>query len=483
MLFLAIRISFCFAVSKSVLYDELMKDGDAKTIIKEFKKNPDMNRIRIGDDKDSLIMRAIKYDRPEEIIRLLLKADVKLSSKNKYGQTALMYACEYSSDRGVLELILKKSGSKSAVRKKILKADKRGLSALDRARKNPDSSVSDLITSYLTEDDLNKASAPTVILSEDGVQSVTHSEEPESLSNAAEPAELPAEEVAAEEENVPAPDVKPEEPEVTETAAVTEQNGTEESGAEIPENIPPAEENSVDKYKKTYLYDYMLPETLPAAEDSSAEPEKLAEIKNPDKRDKNGRTALMKAVKSGNDWEIRSLLKSGADVNISDSDGWTALMYAVRYQNSLDTVNILLKNGANIQSVNKYGYSALQLAASYSSNPDVLKKLLSLYPSGTNEIFRAFVLSLSSSPENLVAQFVKIEAFIDFGVPLNRFYEGKTPLMYAAEFSSSTKIIKLLLDNGAVPAIRSAEGKTAFEYAKLNTQLEHDETYWSLNSR
>ncbi len=483
MLFLAIRISFCFAVSKSVLYDELMKDGDVKTIIKEFKKNPDMNRIRIGDDKDSLIMRAIKYDRPEEIIRLLLKADVKLSSKNKYGQTALMYACEYSSDRGVLELILKKSGSKSALRKKILKADKRGLSALDRARKNPDSSVSDLITSYLTEDDLNKASAPTVILSEDGVQSVTHSEEPESVSNAAEPAELPAEEVAAEEKNVPAPDVKPEEPEVTETAAVTEQTDTEKSGAEIPENIPPAEENSVDKYKKTYLYDYMLPETLPAAEDSSAEPEKLAEIKNPDKRDKNGRTALMKAVKSGNDWEIRSLLKSGADVNISDSDGWTALMYAVRYQNSLDTVNILLKNGADIQSVNKYGYSALQLAASYSSNPDVLKKLLSLYPSGTNEIFRAFVLSLSSSPENLVAQFAKIEAFIDFGVPLNRFYEGKTPLMYAAEFSSSTKIIKLLLDNGAVPAIRSAEGKTAFEYAKLNTQLEHDETYWSLNSR
>ena len=483
MLFLAIRISFCFAVSKSVLYDELMKDGDAKTIIKEFKKNPDMNRIRIDDDKDSLIMRAIKYDRPEEIIRLLLKADVKLSSKNKYGQTALMYACEYSSDRGVLELILKKSGSKSAVRKKILKADKRGLSALDRARKNPDSSVSDLITSYLTEDDLNKASAPTVILSEDGVQSVTHSEEPESVSNAAEPAELPAEEVAAEEENVPAPDVKPEEPEVTETAALTEQNGTEESDAEIPENIPPAEENPVDKYKKTYLYDYMLPENLPAAEDSSAEPEKLAEIKNPDKRDKNGRTALMKAVKSGNDWEIRSLLKSGADVNISDSDGWTALMYAVRYQNSLDTVNILLKNGADIQNVNKYGYSALQLAASYSSNPDVLKKLLSLYPSGTNEIFRAFVLSLSSSPENLVAQFAKIEAFIDFGVPLNRFYEGKTPLMYAAEFSSSTKILKLLLDNGAVPAIRSAEGKTAFEYAKLNTQLEHDETYWSLNSR
>ena len=71
MLFVAIRISLCFAVSKSVLYDGLMKDGDAKSIIKEFKKNPDMSRMRIGKDKDSLVMRAIKYDRPEEIIRLL----------------------------------------------------------------------------------------------------------------------------------------------------------------------------------------------------------------------------------------------------------------------------------------------------------------------------------------------------------------------------------------------------------------------------
>ena len=156
MLFVAIRISLCFAVSKSVLYDGLMKDGDAKSIIKEFKKNPDMSRMRIGKDKDSLAMRAIKYDRPEEIIRLLLKADVKLSMKNKYGQTALMYACEYSSDKNVLSLIIKKSGSKSAIRKKILQKDKKGTSALDRARKNPDSYVLETITSYLTEDDLNK---------------------------------------------------------------------------------------------------------------------------------------------------------------------------------------------------------------------------------------------------------------------------------------------------------------------------------------
>ena len=484
MLFVAIRISLCFAVSKSVLYDGLMKDGDAKSIIKEFKKNPDMSRMRIGKDKDSLVMRAIKYDRPEEIIRLLLKADVKLSMKNKYGQTALMYACEYSSDKNVLSLIIKKSGSKSAIRKKILQKDKKGTSALDRARKNPDSYVLETITSYLTEDDLNKASASAVVLTEDDVPAAVDSVEPENVS-APEPVTVaPSVEVNTDEEK-PAPDVKPDEPDIPDETAVAEviAPAEEKGGAETGENIPPAEENPVDKYKKTYLYDYLPPDVLPDVEDSSADFEKLAEIKNPDAKDKNGRTALMKAVQSGNGWEIRSLIKSGADVNISDKDGWTALMYAVRYQNNLDTVNILLKNGANIRTANKYGYTALQLASSYGSNPDVLKKLLSVYPSGTNEIFRAFILSLSSSPENLIAQFAKVEAFIDFGVPLNRFYEGKTPLMYAAEFGSSTKIIKLLLDNGAVPAIRSAEGKTAFEYAQFNTQLDHDEIYWSLNAR
>ena len=75
-----------------------------------------------------------------------------------------------------------------------------------------------------------------------------------------------------------------------------------------------------------------------------------------------------------------------------------------------------------------------------------------------------------------------MEIFIDRGVPLNRFHEGKTPLMYAAEFSTSTEIIKILLDNGAIPSIRNPIGKTAFDFAETNTLISHDETYWSLNT-
>ena len=55
--------------------------------------------------------------------------------------------------------------------------------------------------------------------------------------------------------------------------------------------------------------------------------------------------------------------------------------------------------------------------------------------------------------------------------------------MYAAEFGSSTCIIKVLLDNGAETAIRNADGKSAFDYAAHNPRLEHDDIYWSLNAR
>ena len=189
----------------------------------------------------------------------------------------------------------------------------------------------------------------------------------------------------------------------------------------------------------------------------------------------------MKAVKDGNDWEVRSLIKSGADVNMADLEGWTAFMYAIRYQNSLEVVNILLDNGADPAIPNKYGTTSLQLAATYTSNPEILRVVLEKYPAGSNEIFKSFILAITANTGSTATQAAKINVFIEKNVPLNRFYEGKTPLMLAAEYSSSTQILKILIDNGALPSIRDASGKTAFYYASMNTSLEHDDIYWSLN--
>lgn len=235
--------------------------------------------------------------------------------------------------------------------------------------------------------------------------------------------------------------------------------------------------------ERTFLFDYE-PDSFSAAPERTQENKvQLAEIKNPNSRDFNGRTLLMKAVKDGNDWEIRSLLKSGADVNLSDNEGWTSLMYAIRYQNNFEITKLLLENGADINARNRYGSSPLLLASAYSGNPEILGLLLENFSGNQNDVFKAFVFSITAGGSSSSAQIAKLKVFVDRGISINRFYEGKTPLMYAAEYAPSTEIIKFLLDNGALPSVRDSSGKRAFDYAKANSRLERDDVYWSLNTK
>ncbi|MCR5188599.1 MAG: ankyrin repeat domain-containing protein [Treponema sp.] len=248
--------------------------------------------------------------------------------------------------------------------------------------------------------------------------------------------------------------------------------------AELEKALALASKNT-SSYEKEYLSDYMIPE-----EDEFDEMDVEDElITDPDIADLAGRTLLMKAAKAGNDWQIRTLLNSGAKVNLKDKDGWTALMYAVRYQESLNTVNLLLDAGADIKVLNKFNSSALSLAACYNNNPEILKKLLKAYTPSDKEVLRSFILLLTENHSTEYTQISKINTFIEANVPINNFYNGKTPLMYSCEFGNSTKVIKLLLDNNAVTGLRSTEGKTAYEYASENNKLTHDSTYWELNKK
>ena len=240
------------------------------------------------------------------------------------------------------------------------------------------------------------------------------------------------------------------------------------------------EEQKAKEAKKTreYLSDYMVQDQLEIEENIEIE---YSEIKNPDEADVFGRTQLMKAAKSGNEWQIKRLLEAGADTNLKDNDGWTALMYAVRYNEGLECVELLLDAGADIKVINNYGLSALALTASYNNNPKILSLLLNKYSPSDKEVLRALVLLLSEqniSEDSLIS---KLDILLDTALPLNILYEGKTPLMYAAAYGNSTKAIKKLLDYDASVTIRSTEGKTAFDYASVNQNLNHDDSYWALN--
>ena len=240
------------------------------------------------------------------------------------------------------------------------------------------------------------------------------------------------------------------------------------------------EEEKAKETKKTkeYLSDYMLQDQLEIEE--SPEPQ-ASTIPNPDEADVFGRTQLMKAAKSGNEWQLKRLLEAGADTNLKDNDGWTALMYAVRYNEGLECVELLLDAGADIKAENNYGLSALALTASYNNNPKILSLLLNKYSPSDKEVLRALVLLLSEQNISEDSLLSKLDILLETTLPLNILYEGKTPLMYAAAYGNSTKVIQKLLDYDASVTLRSTEGKTAFDYASTNTNLKHDDSYWALN--
>lgn len=499
------------AESKSQKYESLMKDGSKSEIKKAFYKDYFMNKALIGKSKDTLVMTAIKYDRDASIITLLVNAGVNIRKKNNLNQNALMYTCCYSSNEKTIKYVFKKYGSGKKLKKNLLKKDNDGLCAVDYAEKNSCQIPKQLIEECLSNDiQKNNIQDPQI----DSTQE-KKSEQTNNNDNLTENSDTEKQTPLSETKNpiVESPLTKiPDEPEKTVSASSApvisaipatpipiEEKKVAESEPEKLENSKKNDEIAIfeeknelkskkieptptlSPYKKTYLYDYAPKEAeiLPSDE----EDEEFALISNPNKRDERGRTLLMNAVQSGNEWEARRLIKSKADVNLKDNDGWTALMFASRYQNDADIVDLLIKNGANLEEKNNYGSTALQLSACYSNNPDILKKILDNQKNSANELMKAFIMTITSESNTVEALLAKLKLFIEKGISINRFYEGKTPLMYAAEFSKSTATIKFLIDNGASVSIRDQKGKKAFDYANNNTHLVHDETYWLLNSQ
>lgn len=248
---------------------------------------------------------------------------------------------------------------------------------------------------------------------------------------------------------------------------------------EIQKALESASKADIERYSKEYLQDYMVPEEPVITEQITVIDD---EITDPDETDFSGRTLLMKAAQEGNDWKVSRLIKAGADINAKDKDGWTALMYAVRYQEGIQCVNLLIDAGADVKTKNMFDSSALSIASSFNKNPEVLKKLLSFYQSADKEVIKSLTLLLSDNHDSEYVQISKINEFLKLSVPLNSFYEGKTPLMYACLYGTSTKLIQLLLDHNSIPSLRSSEGYTAYDYAKQNKNLNYDRTYWLLNN-
>lgn len=98
-------------------------------------------------------------------------------------------------------------------------------------------------------------------------------------------------------------------------------------------------------------------------------------------RDESGSTALDFAVSYADTGLMNELIAMGADVNVVNCDGETALFTAIRYRKRATDLQSLVNAGANIHHKNKEGETVLEVAeflgeAVYQENIDFLQSVL-----------------------------------------------------------------------------------------------------------
>lgn len=536
---------FCLnSQSKKTKFEILFESGTLTEIKQEFYKSKDLYKVRVNNDLDTILMTALKYDRGYDIINLILKSGCSISWQNRYNQDSLTYALKYSTNEKVIKLILKKSGNKSQISEKLLYKDKTQKFVWEYAQENPVSLK--LITPYLPKNPAHSSVSETSNNSseqESSKENSPNSPEPSQIPPQIQASEKPLiiektetqkeENLFQNKQTIKTESEKKEiqqteqisqekqiqtEPEKEQPDTLTKQNIPEaktghleskEIQPEVQQEIKKNPKKTKNQTKNTesnlkneiksisqentkrislpgikndepvYLYDFL---TEPVTEIKKESEDTTVFIPEANETDENGRTPLMNAAKSGNLWLLKSLIKSGADVKKRDNEGWTSMMYAIRYQNTLEVIDILAKNGALLNDKNNYLTSTLSMASMWSENPEILNRVLNSYFPGDKEIFKSFILCITSENTSIISQKEKLNVFLKKNVPVNRIYEGKTPLMYACLYAKSTEIIKLLLDSGAITTIRTQTNKTAFDFAAENKNLVHDETYWSLNT-
>ena len=145
--------------------------------------------------------------------------------------------------------------------------------------------------------------------------------------------------------------------------------------------------------------------------------------------------------------KVRVLLKGGADVNVAQGDGMTALHWSAENR-SVEMAAMLIYAGANVESVTRIGgYTPLHLA-SRSGSAAIVQELLEAGadPTVASSAGGATPLHFAASASSKGSAI----SLIDHGAEIDARESawGQTPLMFAASLGR-TEIVELLLNRGA----------------------------------
>jgi ankyrin repeat protein len=164
-------------------------------------------------------------------------------------------------------------------------------------------------------------------------------------------------------------------------------------------------------------------------------------------------TPLLFAVRGGHIGSSKALLEAGADVNERMADGMSALVLAV-YNAHYELAAFLLERGADPNAAAQ-GWTALHQVA-WSRRPNRGFNLPGAVPTGTLDSLE-LVKRLVARGADVNARMTKEPRDGNRNM-LNRI--GATPFLMAAK-SADVPLMRALLDAGADPAIKTADGTSA----------------------
>ena len=158
-----------------------------------------------------------------------------------------------------------------------------------------------------------------------------------------------------------------------------------------------------------------------------------------------GPSDLADAAMHGDQSAIRTLLEQKANVNAAQTDGATALHWAV-YRDDLATTELLIRAGANVKAANRIGVTPLYLA-SLNGSPAMIDRLLKAgadaNEQGPNGETPLMLAARNGNPA-AVQMLIDHGAEIDARDPLRQ----TTALMWALE-QEHPAAVKVLVANGA----------------------------------
>ncbi len=165
------------------------------------------------------------------------------------------------------------------------------------------------------------------------------------------------------------------------------------------------------------------------------------------------------AVQRDDPGKVKELLVRGFDADTIDSKGRSGLYLALS-ESSLKTAQVLIDwSKTDVNKLSANGESALMLAA-LKGHLSLVEKLIKKGADINKTGWTALHYAATGGQLAIIGVLLDNSAYIDAESP-----NGSTPLMMAAMYGTP-EAVKLLLREGADPALKNQQGMTALQFAE-----------------